>query len=276
MKRYILFPVLAAVACGLLHAAPPVKSKPMQVESIVLNKKLWDTKIEDFTKQQKGRGFEYMSGAKDALRAEGKGFKFYDKGAGEVVLRAEKGNISSASIFLFNRGDNGDAKLGDFLASYQQAVAKITAATGQKPRDISKKGAVDLTRMLWMWENSAILLEKSISNNGARPEFLRIRMKAQNARSGGMVNRRQLRDNVVQDRATGDVFIENIPMIDQGKKGYCAVASAARVYQYYGLETDQHILAQIAGTGPSTGTSLGEMVFALKKVTGHVHSRGCK
>lgn len=245
----------------------------MAVEDIVLDKKLWDTKLETFAKHQKPRGFEYMSSAKDAVRSEGKGFTFYGQSAGEVVLRADNGVISSANIFLYNRGDNGDMALSEFNTHYNNAVKKLTDATGQKPKDISKRSTVDLTRMLWMWENSAILVEKSVSDRGANPEFIRIRMKAKNARSKGMINRAALDDNVIKDRASGDVYIDNVPMIDQGKKGYCAVASAARVYQYYGLETDQHMLAQIAGTGPTSGTSLGEMVGALKKVTRHVHSR---
>ena len=37
-------------------------------------------------------------------------------------------------------------------------------------------------------------------------------------------------------------------MIDQGKKGYCAAATLARVLQYYGYVVDQHALAELAET----------------------------
>jgi hypothetical protein len=37
-------------------------------------------------------------------------------------------------------------------------------------------------------------------------------------------------------------------MIDQGKKGYCAAATLARVLQHYGYVVDQHALAELAET----------------------------
>ncbi len=273
MVKKIFIPILAVILCGTIQAARAKPPKPMQVEDILLNQKLWETKLESFAKHHHLNGFKYMSSAKKAVRAEGKNFTFFGKQAGEVVLRSNKDLISDVNISLYNRGDNGEIKLKNLMARYDYAVAKITEVTGQKPRDMSGKKTVELTRMLWMWENSAILVERSTSAKGVKPEFLRIRIKAQNARSGGIANRSSLRSNLVKDRDSGDVYIENIPMIDQGKKGYCAVASAARVYQYYGLDTDQHMLAQIAGTKSRQGTSLGEMVSALKKVTRHVRSR---
>ena len=37
-------------------------------------------------------------------------------------------------------------------------------------------------------------------------------------------------------------------MIDQGGKAYCAVASAARVLQVYGIEITMDDMAELAGT----------------------------
>ena len=44
-------------------------------------------------------------------------------------------------------------------------------------------------------------------------------------------------------------------MVDQGAKGYCVVASAQRLFEYYGISCDMHQLAQIAGSDPDRGTS---------------------
>ncbi|BDS06427.1 hypothetical protein NT6N_14670 [Oceaniferula spumae] len=275
MKKSLLLALMPALMCGAVTADPKVKTKPkpMKVEDIVLNKDLWETKLADFEKKHGANGFEYMSAQKNSLRSAGHGFTFFGQKAGEVVIRSDDGVIESISISLYNRGDNGSIGMSVFNSNYNAAINKLNEKTGIKPRDISKRGTVELARQLWMWENSAILLEKSVSRDGKTPEFMRVRMKAKNAKSDGMANRSSLRDNVVKDRATGDVYIKDVPMVDQGRKGYCAVASAARVYRYYGLEVDQHELAQIAGTGPNSGTSLGEMVESLKKVTRHVHSR---
>ena len=60
-------------------------------------------------------------------------------------------------------------------------------------------------------------------------------------------------ENVVRD-SRGDVFIDGVPMVDQGEKGYCSAASAERVMRYYGLEVDEHDVAEAAGTSTRKGT----------------------
>jgi len=277
MKKLLIL-ILTLFACTQVFAQKkiilqPNKPKALKLEEIVLNKDIWTISLSDFEKKYKKNGFVYMSAAKKALRSEGAGFTFFEKKAGEVILRSEGGMISMISISLYNRGDDGNIGMSVFNEKRKEAYNQLSNKTKVRPRDISKKGTVKLDRQLWMWQNSAILLEKSISRDGKNPEFLRLKMKPKNARKKGIANRSSLDDNVVKDKSTGDVYIKDIPMVDQGKKGYCAVASAARIYQYYGLEVDQHELAQIAGTGPGSGTSLGEMVASLKKVTRHVHSK---
>lgn len=249
------------------------QSKPLKLEELVLNKDIWKMTTSDFVDKYKKNGFVYMSAAKNDLRAEGKGFTVFGKTAGEVIVRSENGLISRISISMFNRGDNGNMSVSAFNKTFDGLLTSLNEKTGVTPSDESKTGAVKVERRLWKWEESAILLEKSFSSDGKTPDFLRIRMKSKDAESEGMANRSSLTDHVMKNKDTGDVFIQGVPMVDQGRKGYCAVASAARVYQYYGLEIDQHELAQIAGTGPSSGTTLGEIVAALKKVTRHVHSR---
>jgi len=249
------------------------KSKPLKLDEIVINKEIWKMSTSDFAKKYEPNGFVYMSASKQDLRAAGKGFSLFGKNAGEVVVRTEGGHVASVLISLYNRGDDGSISMALFNGAYNGIIRSLTDKTGVTPSDEGKTGTVKLTRQLWEWENSIILLEKSLSSDGGRPEFLRVKMKSEHAKSQGMANRSSLRNNVVRDKATGDIYIKGVPMVDQGRKGYCAVASAARVYQYYGLDIDQHELAQIAGTGPNSGTSLGEMVASLKKVTRHVRSR---
>ena len=64
----------------------------------------------------------------------------------------------------------------------------------------------------------------------------------------------KISDNVVRD-PRGDVFIDNVPMVDQGQKGYCSVATAERVLRYYGVDVDEHELAEAAGSKVEGGTS---------------------
>ena len=77
----------------------------------------------------------------------------------------------------------------------------------------------------------------------------------------------------VQRTDSGDVVIDGVPMVDQGEKGYCVVASAERVMRYYGLKADEHELAQIANTSASGGTSNEAMFEALKKLSNRLRIR---
>ena len=72
-------------------------------------------------------------------------------------------------------------------------------------------------------------------------------------------------DNVVHD-PRGDVFIDNVPMVDQGQKGYCAAATSERVLRYYGVEVDEHEIAQAAGTTADGGTSTLGMKNSVQSI----------
>lgn len=63
----------------------------------------------------------------------------------------------------------------------------------------------------------------------------------------------------------GDVYIDEFPMVDQGAKGYCAVATVERILRYYGSEADQHVLAQLADSSGSRGTGTKALYEALRK-----------
>ena len=77
--------------------------------------------------------------------------------------------------------------------------------------------------------------------------------------------------NVVKEN--GDVYIKGIPMVDQGQKGYCVVAATARMFGYYGLQVDQHEIAQMANASASGGTNTDAMIEALKGIAGKFKMR---
>ncbi len=67
---------------------------------------------------------------------------------------------------------------------------------------------------------------------------------------------KKITDNVIDEsKGRGDVFVDNVPMVDQGQKGYCAAAASERVLRYYGVDVDEHEIAQAAGTTAEGGTS---------------------
>jgi hypothetical protein len=63
----------------------------------------------------------------------------------------------------------------------------------------------------------------------------------------------------------GDIWIDSVPMVDQGQKGYCASATTARILQYYGRDMDQHQVAQISG-GTKNGTKPEDLKDAVRRI----------
>jgi hypothetical protein len=151
--------------------------------------------------------------------------------------------------------------------------------------DRTQKGSV-VSADRWVWKCPGAFLvltsSKSKASRGYTPEFLKLSLvsvkygkEIYEQRSGLtriMARRRDLVANRVS-KPNGDVFVQEVPMVDQGRKGYCAVASAERVFRYYGLPVDQHAMAQIAESSARGGTNPSTMIDALKKVAGRTKTR---
>jgi len=74
-----------------------------------------------------------------------------------------------------------------------------------------------------------------------------------------------MKDNVVTKK-DGFKYIDNIPMVDQGPKGYCAAATTTRILQYYGSNMDMHQVGALIKV-TSGGTNPAVMLKQLKKAT---------
>ena len=129
----------------------------------------------------------------------------------------------------------------------------------------------------WLWTSKTgmAVLERNPEDKEGDFEFLRLRVapygatgaiaNSMRSRNGTAVRKSDLPDNVREEKS-GDVVITSVPMVDQGPKGYCVVASIQRLFEYYGIPCDQHQLAQAMGSDATAGTSSGEVIRALGKV----------
>ncbi|BCU76426.1 C39 family peptidase [Luteolibacter sp. LG18] len=223
--------------------------------------------------------FQWLSSTKDGLRADPKLIDLFGENVGEVIIRAgTPGKVGPVTISLYNRGDDGEISPKDLATRMDTWKGKLTTALGSQPEARDQRGTVNLTGWMWKKDRTAWLLESSVSKSpeGPRAEFARIRIASLDAATGGnqVARRSALTDHVVH-KDNGDVYLDGMPMVDQGQKGYCAVATTERVVRYYGLDVDQHEMAEIANTG-SMGTSMGEMEEALKNATGKLHVKTTK
>ena len=69
----------------------------------------------------------------------------------------------------------------------------------------------------------------------------------------------------VRKKPNGDTIILNIPMVDQGPKGYCAPATFERAMRYVSIPADMYLLATLA-TLPGGGTNTQLLAEESKRI----------
>jgi hypothetical protein len=257
---------------AVYHREVPASEKALQER---LREKMKERGVD--LPEQDPSGFQWLSSQKDGLRAEPKVVDLFGQSVGEVLIRAgAPGMVGPMTVSLYNRGDDGEISAKVLQERVEAWKGRISTALDSKAEPRDQRGTVVLTGWMWRKGRTAWLLESSVSkgDEGQRAEFIRLRIASLDAPTGGgsqPARRSGLTDHV-KKTPEGDVYLDGVPMVDQGQKGYCAVASAERVVRYYGLDVDQHEMAQIANTS-QMGTSMEEMEGALKSATGKLHVR---
>ena len=200
--------------------------------------------------------------------------------AQEAIVDFADGRLNLVSVSIFNRADSPEITAEEFKERFTNTGKGVGKTLGVAPRrrDADPSSGLLTEGFSWYSQNKGTALLEH--NEGARElgdrEFLRLRIarpKAQGSLAASMTHRRggaatrlrDLPDNLVE-KDNGDVFIDNLPMVDQGDKGYCVVATAQRVFEYYGIGADMHQIAQIAESDPEQGTSTLLMAKELDKI----------
>lgn len=190
----------------------------------------------------------------------------------------------SLLIVLYNKGDDGNIDKKEFNQRVKDAVTAldtVCGVKGKKKNVAAKESGVKLKAWIWEWENGAAMLEAHDTGKGKKDyeaEFIRLRMAKDAAglergSASDAGSRRELLSNVKRTDE-GDVWIDNIPMIDQGEKGYCLPATVARIFSYYGMDgVDMHAMASMCDTVAGGGTTIGGMTEALEKIGSRFHVR---
>lgn len=193
-----------------------------------------------------------------------------------VVLFGDKdGKIDRLSLVYANKGDynssvgsaenhfkpKNDQKLeiqslADAMErDYLNVKTQLSEALGDpiKQRFGEKDGRTYVLR--WDYQDVSFLLSEEKS------EYIRLQIvKQEVAEAEGKIKfikdadlKGLLKDNI-ENNEFGDVYITNIPMVNQGPKGYCAPATFERAMRYMRVPADMYILATLA-TAPGGGTN---------------------
>ena len=195
----------------------------------------------------------------------------FKAGDGRLYRRAERVDrpISREAFFAALKGVRTSLTPKGKPPAATDDGAQKSAARVQKAQTWPKTELPSQATLTWCYD------QKGKDAATFRPRFIRLavdgpaRLKAGGGARSSLVKKvvtsRKISDNVVRD-PRGDVFIDNLPMVDQGQKGYCAVATAERVLRYYGVEIDEHELAAAAGTDAERGTSTLEMKKSVEAI----------
>lgn len=207
-------------------------------------------------------------------------FRFLGARPFSAALYGDDGAVTSISLVFANKGDSfavdrdskgtGDEdvleQLNEAIEADISAISKVlTEATGEEgDRQRFGEGSGRQTVTRWNWNDHAFLLFEQ------EDEYVSLEIQPRAfADAGGKVERikeveirARARGNV-ETRENGDVVVKNIPMVDQGPKGYCVPATFERTMRYLGVPADMYLLAMAGETGIGGGTSVGQLVDAI-------------
>jgi len=192
-----------------------------------------------------------------------------------ISLIASEDHPDQLTIMFANKGDSAitclrsnataNASLKDITeikrliqADYDILKKNISDQLGKpSTQGFGEAGKAREVPLRWDYQGTAFLLTE-------RPgEYCVLRiLPSLSADQGGKTSRisdpamrERMKNNVVH-RPNGDLIIENIPMVDQGPKGFCVPATYTRVLLYAGVPADLYLLALLGRTDVGGGTSI--------------------
>ena len=270
-------------------SAALVIAAALDLGAMFAEKGAWSEKSEFFAVEHAKEGFSFASENRNVVNCLNHdtctwhGLKvwearvFFDKSG-------EEERITRVELSLYNRGDAGLSTMD--IPALKAAIAEVakrldpTSKRANPEKTTLRNGAVKYRRTFAKADPAAELVWGLSAANakGVREvEYLRLTLSAGQKKAGGgqraaatrkpagKAGKAKIRDNVTKS-PNGDVFVDNVPMVDQGMKGYCAAAVAERVLRYYGNIVDEHEVAQQAGTSASGGTSVSDMKAAVTAI----------
>lgn len=232
----------------------------------------------DFWKQDPQQSLQGTHCTKpDAEHIRTSGISFGELTSGEVIITVAEDKPVSMQAMLYNKGDDGTISSEDFNGQVNEAKAAMETLTGVRGkirRGPKNDSAVKLKSWEWKWDNGVIRLETSSSGkkDNFEAEFIRLNMAADSKalNAGGArdsVRKSELRDTITTEE-DGTVWLNGLPMVDQGQKGYCVPATLARVFAFYGMDkVDQHALAAVCDSNAGGGTTTYAMEQAMRDIS---------
>ena len=288
----ILIAALFSLALQPFPTAAEPRPQILDILGYFNNSAAWSKTPDAFIIENRPYGFQFLDAERTSAFSPEKGRmvfgRFY---VYETRVYWKDLAIRRVEVSIFNKGD---ANIHVSKDKFESAVSDIsdflTKSFGQPQHEPDSKPAPRkiVKRLTWKRNSPLLQLEWAYvephndKDSGFRipftPEYIRVvivprtgHAAVDNANLTGKSflvkakSVRLLKTNIVKN-SKGDVVIENIPMVDQGQKGYCAAATAERMLRYFGLDVDQHQIAQLAETSARGGTSIEGITEAITSI----------
>ncbi|MGB6219617.1 C39 family peptidase [Haloferula sp.] len=208
-----------------------------------------------------------------------------------VALYADaSGHPTNLSAVFANKGDFGstagqgeehftggtEATIKSLAAAMErdeQAIEKaISSALGEAETQRYGEGKSRRTVKRWDWNGHSLLLS-SEENEYVSLSIVPLEL----AEAGGKTAK--VRDSEIKQRLAadvtrdpnGDVYLSQVPMVNQGPKGYCVPATFERAMRTMGITADMYLLAMVGETSIGGGTSVQKL---LENVRSQVYRKG--
>ena len=211
--------------------------------------------------------------------------------ANSLALYGKMGKPTYLSIIFANAGDfledrptsNSRKASENVDESLSRAVKKDAATVSGALTALLGNAAISLFGNSssnrdevhrWDWHDVSFLL----NSHQGRYTSLKI-IPASVADHYGTVevtDREQMKDVLskrVLKRDNGDVVVTELPMVDQGPKGYCVPATWERYLRYMDVPADLYVLAIMGNSGLGGGTTIGGMRAGVSDYVSAYHRR---
>lgn len=192
-----------------------------------------------------------------------------------AVLYGQAGHPQLISIVFANKGDfnfstpPSSREISEMERAIerdvQQIEASLSAQLGEpKHQQFGSGRSMRHSTDRWDWQGHAFILAAEDGEYAS----LKI-MTSELADNKGLAEKlsdarlRQLTIENVQTADNGDVVINNIPMVNQGPKGYCVPATFERYLRYMQISADMYLLAMAGQTQIGGGSSLANTMDAI-------------
>lgn len=278
--------LLTAAMAAVLHAEPSAEEINAACGAPLLSDdNLWDDDADEVAAR--------LGWPRESQTSFEAGYRSYPGGSARFLgarpysqaLHAEEGRPAGLSIVFANKGDSVEPPPANAgrrdsrdrrteLRQAAQAIAGdekiITAALsgllGTPARGrFGPGGSTRETVLRWDWRGHAFLL------SAVRDEYVALRILPTAAADAGgrsRVSSPVLRERIaarVARRPNGDVVLTDMPMVDQGPKGYCVPATWERVMRYMGIPADMYVLAMAGNTEAGGGTAGNDIVWGARR-----------